>query len=152
MSKATKMKSTRCLLQSVKLQRILALVAAFTLAALLGRAAQRLGELTFARVKAATLDGAHLGEPISRPLTINEAASSFAFLSSVGGVAFGGTAQPMTGFTFLSVSYTEQNDPGERVEVVLTSPSGYQQHVKAKLYDWQLAPIVRFVESDTFAC
>ena len=66
------------------------------------------------------------------------------FLGAVGGVAFDHKALPAVGFEPRSVilRYVAGNPDGQRVVAVIDG-----QAVRVNLYDWQLAPIVRFTQS-----
>jgi hypothetical protein len=119
-----------------------------------------LGRLTFAKAKA---EPAPL-EPAAFAQGLNTAASeananarlqaslqSYAFLSSVGGVAFGTEAAGANGMKAVLLNYDRGAADGKRLMVTLEQGSTRRAFV-APIYDWQLVPIARFAATDQHAC
>jgi hypothetical protein len=73
---------------------------------------------------------------------------SAGFLEAVGGVAFEKKAMPAQGFEPHSIllHYVPESIDGTRLEAVIDG-----QTVRVNLYDWQLAPLVKFASSDDHA-
>lgn len=74
---------------------------------------------------------------------------SSGFVGKVGGVAFGGTAEPSPSTTFksLSLSYRPQEKDGRRLWVTVDG-----RQFPAQIYDWQMIPIARFADSPYKSC
>lgn len=124
----------------------------FTIFSLLSRAAINLGQITYSYAPAMTMEGPHLGQAQVAPNSLREALTSYSFVSSVGGVAFAGTALGKPGFKILDLQYHPERADGDRIEVIFASDAGKDLSVRAKAYDWQLAPIARFADGKSFAC
>lgn len=94
-----------------------------------------LGPYTFAFPKA---------QHLSESNTLTAGLNSFAFLSSVGGVAFGGVATGEDGWKAADLHYDASKADGQRLQVVLLSAKGERRSVSSSLMDWQMVPIARF--------
>jgi hypothetical protein len=102
----------------------------------------QLGSITFAYPPA---------KPLINRTTISDGLQSLAFLSTVGGVAFGGVAEGVGTIQVTKLQYSTNLPDGERLSVTITDETGNEQIVKAPIYDWQLIPIARFAEGDQHA-
>lgn len=89
--------------------------------------------------------------PLSNPTRLADGLKSYAFLSGVGGVAFGGIAESLEGFTINNIKYDPNRPDGERLLVNLKTPGGVKIEVIAKIPDWQLIPIARYANTDQHA-
>jgi hypothetical protein len=71
------------------------------------------------------------------------------FVGAIGGVAFDGTARPARGVTVnnLTLDYSAARRDGERMSLAINNES-----VSAPIYDWQLVPIAKFADSDSYSC
>ena len=71
------------------------------------------------------------------------------FVGAIGGVAFDGTARPANSVTVnnLTLDYSAARRDGERLSLVINNES-----VLAPIYDWQLIPIAKFADSDSYSC
>lgn len=71
------------------------------------------------------------------------------YVGRVGGVAFGGTAEPApsAAFTSLSLSYRPEEKDGRRLWVTVDG-----RQFPAQIYDWQLVPIANFAHSEYKSC
>lgn len=74
---------------------------------------------------------------------------SSGFVGKVGGVAFGGTAEPSPSTTFksLSLNYRPEEKDGRRLWVTVDG-----RQFPAQIYDWQMIPIARFADSPYKSC
>lgn len=72
-----------------------------------------------------------------------------AFVGRVGGVAFDSVAKPAGGLTVntLQLSYSPSKRDGERLSLTING-----QAITAPIYDWQLIPIAKFANSDSYSC
>jgi hypothetical protein len=70
---------------------------------------------------------------------------------STGGVAFANIAEPLSGNLAvgkpLSLQYDRNKDDGKRLEVLVGD-----KVINSGLYDWELIPLARYVEVDSWAC
>jgi len=70
---------------------------------------------------------------------------------STGGVAFSNIAEPLSGNIAvgkpLSLRYDRNKDDGKRLEVLVGD-----KVINSGLYDWELIPLARYVEVDSWAC
>ena len=119
---------------------LLALVVAFSA---VGLAKTELGHWTFAYPPA---------KHLANPTHLVEGVKSMNYCGMVGGVAFGGTATGEDGLTVAGLQYDRARRDGERLEATLCDRNGGSRKVVAPIYDWQLAPIARFAETDQHAC
>jgi hypothetical protein len=71
------------------------------------------------------------------------------FVGRVGGVAFDSVAMPAGGVVVntLTLNYSPGKRDGERLSVTING-----QTVSASIYDWQLVPIAKFANSDSYSC
>ncbi len=99
-----------------------------------------------------TLDGPHLHAPRITHANLSAALQSASFLSSVGGVAFDGVATGERGLRVVALRYNAARPDGQRLEVTVQAEGSSPQAVTAAIYDWQLVPIARFADSQTFQC
>jgi len=131
------------------------LVALLSFPALLSRAELQLGKITFPDSKVMKLSGAHLldepAPPLKNPTPVSRGIKSHAFVSSVGGVAFGGVASLEKGWSIADLAYHADKPDGQRLEVTLVDPSGKSQTVTAAIHDWQLVPIAEFAADEQHA-
>ena len=77
---------------------------------------------------------------------------SYAFCSTVGGIAFGGVASGEDGLRLVALNYDIKAADGDRLWVTLADRQGRKQQVRADLHDWLLVPIARFAATDQHAC
>lgn len=71
------------------------------------------------------------------------------FVGRIGGVAFDETAKPTKDFVVsnIDLKYSPDKQDGKRLAVNVNG-----QSVSADIYDWQLIPIAKFADSDSFSC
>lgn len=71
------------------------------------------------------------------------------YVGKVGGIAFGAMAMPAEGlkFTNVSLDYRPKEQDGNRLWITVDG-----QRFPAPIYDWQLVPIAKFVESPYKSC
>jgi hypothetical protein len=116
----------------------------------LGLAGLALGNYTFTTAPAPSLSGAHLAQ-MAGGKSMAASLGSYAFVSAVGGVAFGGVASPEAGCSIAALHYRPERADGQRLEIDLTV-AGRRQTVKALIFDWQLKPIAEFAATTDYAC
>ncbi len=100
-----------------------------------------LGDFTYGSSPARPLDSS---SHFKGSAGIDSAVSSPGFVSRVGGVAFGRTAQPEDGLTIdrVDFAYDSSQADGSRFKVKVND---IPVHLQA--FDWQLVPIARFVDT-----
>lgn len=103
----------------------------------------QLGQITFPEAKA---------QPLDNPTQLAVGLQSHAYLSSVGGVAFGAIATNRTGQQVASLNYDARKPDGQRLKVIIESAGGRRLGAMAPIHDWQLIPIARFAATDQDAC
>ncbi len=71
------------------------------------------------------------------------------FVGRVGGIASDGVAAPEQGLVVNTIvaSYSASQPDGQRLSVNINGET-----VNAPIYDWQLIPIAKFADSDSFSC
>lgn len=72
------------------------------------------------------------------------------FVGRIGGVAFDSEAKPANGVAVntISLNYLPNTKPdGQRLSVIINGRA-----VSAPIYDWQLIPIAKFANSDSYSC
>ncbi len=71
------------------------------------------------------------------------------YVGRVGGIASDGVAAPEQGLVVNTIAptYSTTRPDGQRLLVAING-----QTVTAPIYDWQLIPIAKFADSDSFSC
>lgn len=119
------------------------MVALLILLPQVGLSQLQLGPITFSKAKA---------QPLNNPAQLAMGLQSHAFLSSVGGVAFGGVAVNRKGDHVVSLRHDAAKPDGQRLRIEIESAGGRKITTTAAIYDWQLVPIARFAATDQDAC
>lgn len=88
---------------------------------------------------------------LTNPTHLADGVKSYAFCSSVGGVAFGAVAKGDKGYRVASLKYDRKRPDGQRLQVVLLK-GRRRRRAAAAIYDWQLAPIAKFAATDQHSC
>ncbi len=91
------------------------------------------------------------GTSPARP-DMRQALHSYAFVSGVGGVAFGGVATSRDGIEIGSLIYVPEAEDGERLQVEIRDDTGESRRIVLPAYDWEFIPAARFVHDNGFAC
>lgn len=97
------------------------------------------------------LDGATFGYQRTIPLrsTIGpRAIPTFRVIRMVGGVAFVREAVGVDGWEVQGMHYDRKAVDGARLSVTLTQNDGEEVKVHPRVWDWELIPLARFVESE----
>ncbi len=117
----------------------------------------QLGSLTFAKASAMTLPPAHLAMPgeglpsaPGMPPNMSRFLNSYAFVSGVGGVAFGGIAAARDDIAVKALTYDPKAADGTRLRVDVASRDTARRLV-VPAYDWEFIPAARFVQDNGFA-
>ena len=118
----------------------------------------QLGSLSFANPSAMTLPPAHLAMPgeglpsaPGMPPNMSRFLNSYAFVSGVGGVAFGTIAQARDDIAVKALTYDPEAADGTRLRVDVASRDTARRLV-VPAYDWEFIPAARFVHDNGFAC
>lgn len=108
--------------------------------------------VTIGRTSLLTSRSSFLRSPasaLSNATPVDRGVGSVSFLTQVGGVAFGATAQPATaGVQITRLSYNPTRADGERLLVTLNGV----EVVNFALSDWLLVPAARFAAGTQHAC
>ncbi|MFH1843638.1 MAG: hypothetical protein ABIF77_10585 [bacterium] len=121
----------------------LVLLVSGLLVAACAQAQIQLGRLSFANSPAMSL---------SNPTTLARGLGSYGFCGRVGGVAFGGVAEPLGDEHITGIAHDPSRTDGARLRITLSHGDGTEREVAVLLYDWQLVPVARFAGSDQDAC
>jgi len=81
------------------------------------------------------------------PGPVESGIESMEFVSSVGGIAFGGIARSASGLEVAALAYNGRMPDGRRLTVTVSGPEGTRT-LTAPIYDWQLIPITKFAARD----
>lgn len=123
----------------------------------------KLGQWSLLNPPAMSLNGANLllaqsstgidqAAPSRPTKRIQDAAQSLAFLSKVGGVAFGSEAKGVDGREIVSIAYDANRADGERLSVTIRSKQGRDTVAQGHFADWLIVPAAHLAAGDDISC